>query len=65
MESSRHCRQRTSGEYARPGGFFVVLSLLWGWCFDGNRPDRADVLGGAIAIIGVCGLMYWPRGAGG
>ena len=49
--------------YAVYGGFFIVLSLLWGWYFDGHRPDRADVLGGAVALLGVCIMMYWPRGA--
>jgi small multidrug resistance family-3 protein len=46
--------------YAVYGGFFIVLSLLWGWYFDGNRPDFPDVLGSTIAIIGVCVMMYWP-----
>lgn len=49
--------------YAAYGGFFIVLSLLWGWSFDGNRPDSADVAGAAIALVGVCLMMYWPRGA--
>jgi len=47
--------------YAVYGGFFIVLSLLWGWYFDGDRPDRLDVIGAAIALIGVCVMMYWPR----
>src|SRR5262245_55697484 len=49
--------------YAVYGGFFIVLSLLWGWKFDGNVPDRADVIGGCIALVGVCVMMYWPRPA--
>tara|TARA_R110002073_G_scaffold149534_3_gene303255 strand:+ start:10546 stop:10884 length:339 start_codon:yes stop_codon:yes gene_type:complete len=47
--------------YAVYGGFFIVLSLLWGWYFDGDRPDRFDVIGAAVALIGVCVMMYWPR----
>jgi small multidrug resistance family-3 protein len=47
--------------YAVYGGFFIVLSLLWGWYFDGNRPDWPDVVGGSIALLGVCVMMYWPR----
>jgi small multidrug resistance family-3 protein len=49
--------------YAVYGGFFIVLSLLWGWYFDGTRPDQPDVIGGAIALLGVCVMMYWPRAA--
>jgi small multidrug resistance family-3 protein len=48
--------------YAVYGGFFIVLALAWGWAIDGNRPDKADVVGAAIALIGVCVMMYWPRG---
>lgn len=47
--------------YAAYGGVFVVLSLLWGWWADGNRPDRPDVLGAAICLAGVGVIMYWPR----
>ena len=39
----------------------IVLSLLWGWWLDGNVPDRFDVFGAAIALAGVCFMMYWPR----
>jgi small multidrug resistance family-3 protein len=48
--------------YAVYGGFFIVLSLFWGWWLDGNRPDRWDVAGASIAIVGVCLMMYAPRG---
>ncbi len=47
--------------YAAYGGFFIVLSLLWGWGLDGDRPDRADVLGAAIALVGVCVMYLAPR----
>ena len=47
--------------YAAYGGYFIVLSLLWGWIIDGNMPDRYDVVGGVISLVGVCIIMYWPR----
>jgi len=49
--------------YAVYGGFFIVLSLLWGWWFDGKVPDRFDVFGAVISLAGVCFMMYWPRSA--
>lgn len=49
--------------YAVYGGFFIALSLGWGWAVDGNRPDRPDVIGGEIALAGVCLMMFSPRGA--
>ena len=48
--------------YAAYGGVFVVLSLLWGWQIDKVTPDKFDILGGLIALVGVGVIMYWPRG---
>jgi small multidrug resistance family-3 protein len=47
--------------YAAYGGVFIVLSILWGWRIDRIVPDKFDVVGGAIALIGVFVIMYWPR----
>lgn len=48
--------------YAAYGGVFIALSLLWGWGFDGHRPDRYDILGGTVALIGAAIILYAPRG---
>jgi small multidrug resistance family-3 protein len=48
--------------YAAYGGIFIVLALLWGWKIDAVVPDRFDIIGAAIALIGVFVIMYWPRG---
>ncbi|BBB90345.1 MAG TPA: YnfA family protein [Methylomusa anaerophila] len=48
--------------YAAYGGIFIVLSIFWGWAVDKVTPDRYDLLGGAIALIGVVIIMWWPRG---
>ena len=47
--------------YAAYGGVFVVLSLLWGWQVDKVVPDKFDLFGGWIALIGVLVIMYAPR----
>ena len=47
--------------YAAYGGVFIVLSLLWGWSIDKTAPDRFDIIGGTVALIGVFIIMYWPR----
>jgi small multidrug resistance family-3 protein len=47
--------------YAAYGGVFIVLSILWGWLVDKQPPDRFDLIGGFIALIGVCVIMYAPR----
>lgn len=45
------------------GGVFVAGSLLWGMAFDGFRPDRWDMTGAIVCILGVAVIMYAPRGA--
>ena len=46
--------------YAAYGGVFIVLSILWGWLVDGWQPDRYDLIGAAIALVGV-GIIMWGR----
>ena len=45
------------------GGIFVAGSLAWGMALDGFRPDRFDLAGAAICLVGVAIIMYPPRGA--
>lgn len=43
------------------GGIFVAGSLVWGVVVDGFRPDRFDLLGAALCLVGVAVIMYAPR----
>ena len=43
------------------GGVFIIGSLLWGMAFDGFRPDRFDVAGATVCLVGVAMIMYAPR----
>lgn len=45
------------------GGVFVAGSLLWGMVADGFKPDRWDVTGALICLLGVAVIMYAPRPA--
>jgi small multidrug resistance family-3 protein len=49
--------------YATYGGVFIVMALLWAWKVDGFKPDKFDIIGATIALIGVCIIIYAPRGA--
>jgi small multidrug resistance family-3 protein len=47
--------------YATYGGIFIVMSLLWAWKFDNYLPDKFDLIGASIALIGVAIIYYSPR----
>jgi small multidrug resistance family-3 protein len=48
--------------YAAYGGVYVAASLLWLWLAEGVRPDRWDLLGGAVMLAGAAVILLGPRG---
>ncbi len=48
--------------YAAYGGVFIVLAVLWGWLVDRKTPDLYDGVGAMICLIGVCVILFAPRG---
>lgn len=49
--------------YAAYGGIYVIASLIWMWAIEGRAPDRWDVIGGTICIVGALIIVGVPRGA--
>ncbi len=47
--------------YAAYGGVFIALALVWGMVIDGFRPDRYDVLGALICVVGVVVMVAPTR----
>ena len=47
--------------YAAYGGLFITLALLWGITVDGFRPDRWDLLGAALCVVGVVVMVAPSR----
>jgi small multidrug resistance family-3 protein len=43
------------------GGIFVAGSLAWGMVVDGFQPDRWDLCGAGLCLVGVAVIMYAPR----
>jgi small multidrug resistance family-3 protein len=43
------------------GGVFVAGSLAWGMVVDKFRPDRWDLIGAGVCLMGVAVIMYAPR----
>jgi small multidrug resistance family-3 protein len=46
--------------YAAYGGIFVFMSLLWSWGIDQIRPDRWDIIGAALCIVGTI-IIFYPK----
>ncbi|MFF7363191.1 YnfA family protein [Streptomyces sp. NPDC008125] len=44
------------------GGVFVAGSIAWGMVADGYRPDRWDITGALVCLVGMALIMYAPRG---
>jgi small multidrug resistance family-3 protein len=47
--------------YAAYGGIFIISSILWGMFIDKKQPDRYEVIGSAVAVMGAIIIFYSPR----
>lgn len=47
--------------YAAYGGIYIVMSLLWLWVAEGQRPDRWDLTGAMISLVGTALILFGPR----
>jgi small multidrug resistance family-3 protein len=47
--------------YATYGGFFIIVSILWGYWIDKKKPDRFEIIGSIIVLVGVIVMFYFPR----
>ena len=51
--------------YAAYGGVYIAASLVWLWAIEGSRPDRWDVTGGIVCLIGAASSLFAPHRAAG
>jgi len=49
--------------YAAYGGIYILCSLFWLWAAEGQRPDRWDLTGGAVCVVGAAMILFGPRAA--
>lgn len=47
--------------YAAYGGVYIASSLLWLWMVEKTPPDRWDLLGAAICLVGGAVILFGPR----
>lgn len=49
--------------FAAYGGVYIAASLGWLWAVEGARPDRWDVIGAAVCLVGAGVILWGPRAA--
>lgn len=47
--------------YAAYGGVYIAASLAWLWLVEGMRPDRWDLVGAGICLVGAGVILFGPR----
>ena len=48
--------------YATYGGVYIAAALVWLWLAEGQRPDRFDLAGAAICLVGAAVILLPQRG---
>lgn len=49
--------------YAAYGGVYIGTAIIWLWLVDGIKPTTWDLVGSAVAILGMAIIMFAPRGS--
>jgi len=47
--------------FAAYGGIYITAAIAWLWVVDGVRPDRWDVLGATVCLLGAAIILWGPR----
>lgn len=47
--------------YAAYGGIYIAASVGWLWLIEGKMPDRWDMTGVAVCLIGAGIILFAPR----
>ena len=46
----------------RSGGVYIAASVVWLWAIEGQLPDRWDILGVVICLLGAAIILLAPHG---
>ena len=49
--------------YAAYGGVYIAASLAWLWLVEHRAPDRWDLIGAVLCLVGAAVILFGPRGA--
>lgn len=48
--------------YAVYGGIYICCSLLWSWLVEESVPDKWDISGALVCLLGAAIILLSPRG---
>jgi small multidrug resistance family-3 protein len=48
--------------YAAYGGVYITIALAWLWLVEGHRPNRWDIIGATVSLIGMSIIILGNRG---
>ena len=55
--------QAAGRAYAAYGGIYVAASVMWLWTVEGVAPDRWDLIGACVVLIGAGIILFAPHSA--
>ena len=47
--------------YAIYGGIYIAASLLWVYVVENHTPDKWDIIGASVCILGALIILFMPR----
>lgn len=47
--------------YAAYGGIYIIASIVWMRLVENARPDRWDLMGGVVCLVGAGIILFGPR----
>lgn len=57
--------EQAGRSYAAYGGVYIASAVSWLWIVEGTNPDRWDILGTLVCLIGAAIIYFGPRMASG
>lgn len=51
--------------FAAYGGVYIAASLVWLWAVERQAPDRWDLMGAAVCLVGAVIILLGPRATAG
>src|SRR5688572_20035522 len=49
--------------YAAYGAIYILASILWLWAIEARVPDRWDIFGVTVCLVGGAIILFGPRSA--